>query len=114
MKKWLLVLLISVFVAGCSEFEQVSNEKLQGLRKIWKEPKVAIWYYQGTDDKYHYFKYLDLGINNKYKVSKSEMRISNTFLFTKKQKEWRAMPWGPHVKKVDIVRCSKKQTKERR
>ena len=98
MRKWLYLVLLAVFLAACSQSEQVTKEQLEGISKTWKEPKVAIWYYQGTDEQYHYFKYIDLGINKNYKVVKDEMDVTDPFPYKKDQKEWRVMPWGPHAK----------------
>jgi hypothetical protein len=101
MDKWGYVILLAVFLAACSHPEQVTKEQIEATSQTWKEPKVAIWYYQGTDEKYHYFKYIDLGINNKYKVLKIEMAVTNPFPYTKEQKEWRVMPWGTHAERTN-------------
>ena len=99
MKKWVHLILLAVFLAACSQYEQATQEQLEEASKTWKEPKVAIWYYQGSDGQYHYFRYIDLGINSNYKVAKADMEVANPLPYTKEQKEWRVMPWGPHVKK---------------
>jgi len=97
MNKLILLIFLSFALLGCGEPEQITKSKLLTITKQWKEPKVAIWYYQGTDNSYHYFKYIDLGINKEYKVLKSELIIEKTYSLKTKQEEWHVMPWGPHA-----------------
>ena len=81
---------------GCSYVTTVSKEELFSLTKQWKEPKVAIWYYRGSDNDYHYFVYQDLGITRKYRIRVNELSIENSFLLTNNQRNWRVMLWGVH------------------
>ena len=67
------------------------------ITKVWNEPKVAIWYYKGSDDNYHYFKYADLGINKEYRVVISELELNESYPVRENYKEWWVMPWGPHA-----------------
>ncbi len=65
------------------------------ITKHWREPKVAIWYYTGSDAEYHYFRFIDLGETKDYRVKREEMEIDATYPVSKNQKNWRVMPWGP-------------------
>jgi hypothetical protein len=57
MKKWIVAIIYLFIVVGCAQPETVSKVEIMTLSEKWKEPKVAIWYYKGSDEKYHYFKY---------------------------------------------------------
>ena len=95
MKKLMLPLLISFMLLGCYEPLTVSTPDLMEITKHWKEPKVAIWYYTGSDAEYHYFRFIDLGETKDYRVKRGEMEIDATYPLSKNQKTWRVMPWGP-------------------
>ena len=95
MNKWILVFLVILFVVGCNERRQVTKQELIDLTHQWKEPKVAIWYYTGSDDEYHYFKFNDLGISKEFRIKREELEIINPYTPRKEQQEWRVMPWGP-------------------
>ncbi len=73
------------------------------ISKHWKEPKVAIWYYMGTDNEFHYFRFIDLGVKQDYRVRRDELEIDKIYPLSKKQNEWRVMPWGPQaIMKIKI------------
>lgn len=86
---------IAIFLCGCNDAKLVTSNELMKKTKVWKEPKVAIWYYVGSDEKFNYFYFTDLGVNETYKVLKDQMNIGYNFPLTKNQKEWKVMPWGP-------------------
>lgn len=69
------------------------------ITQHWKEPKVAIWYYTGTDSEYHYFRFIDLDGTKDYRVRREELQIDQPYPLSKKQKDWRVMPWGPQGKR---------------
>ena len=93
----LLYIFIGLIVTGCTQYEHVSKENLIAATEHWKEPKVATWYYQGSDESYHYFNYYDLSINKHYKVSRDEIVINNPYPFGEEKHEMRVMPWGPRA-----------------
>lgn len=93
MKKLILSVFLSFMLFGCNQPLTVSKANLMEITKHWKEPKVAIWYYTGSDAEYHYFRFTDLGDTKEYRVKREEMQIDTPL--TKKQKDWRVMPWGP-------------------
>jgi hypothetical protein len=96
MKKIIIVILTSlIMLLGCNQPLTVSKPELMELSKHWKEPKVAIWYYTGSDEGYHYFKFIDLNDTKDYRVKREEMKIDSPFPVSKNQKDWRVMPWGP-------------------
>ena len=95
-KRFVICLLCAVVATGCSHVETISYSKLLKVSKSWKEPKVAIWYYVGSDDSYHYFHFIDLGISEKYRVKKSEIHF-DTFPLTMDRGSWRVLPWGPRT-----------------
>ena|SRR3989344_2316491 len=97
MKRWLAIFLVLSLAAGCSEPETVTGVQLTELTKHWKEPKVAIWYYLGSDSEYHYFQFHDLGVTNNYRVKRNELSVESSFPLTKERKHWRVMPWGPQA-----------------
>jgi len=97
MKTWAFILFMAMafFVTGCDEFETVSGPQLMETTKYWKEPKVAIWYYLGSDPDYHYFHFKDLGVSKNYRVKRGEIVVESVFLFGKNVEKPRVMPWGP-------------------
>jgi hypothetical protein len=62
--------------------------------KHWKEPKVTIWYYTGSDIEYHYFRFIDLGETKGYRVKREEMQIDAPYPLSKNRKDWRVMLLG--------------------
>lgn len=90
----ILTIFLAVSIMSCSQPSTVSKAELIEITKHWKEPKVAIWYYMGTDNKFHYFRFIDLGVKQDYRVRRDELEIDETYPLTKKQNEWRVMPWG--------------------
>jgi len=97
MRKWLIIIIVIIITAGCDHAQLISKVELINITHIVKEPKLAIWYYQGSDDTYHYFKHSDKGVNEECRVLKSEMIIENEYSLRKNQRDWRVMPWGPHA-----------------
>lgn len=96
MKKLMILAILSfMLLLGCNQPLTVSKADLMEISKHWKEPKVAIWYYTGSDTEYHYFRFIDLGDTKNYRVKRDEMQIDSPKLLTKNQKDWRVMPWGP-------------------
>jgi len=96
-KQILIVLGISIFISGCNKPVEVSLDELIKINKNFKEPKVVICYYTGSDTEYHYFLFQDLGIQQIYKVIKTEINL-NEFKVTKDRQKWLVMPWGIHKK----------------
>ena len=69
--------------------------------KHLKEPKVAIWYYMGSDNDFHYFRFIDLGVKQDYRVRRNELEIPDSYPLGKNQAEWRVMRWGPHARRKE-------------
>jgi len=92
--KYILVVLFSLFLFSCEAPKIIHYSELIEISKTWKEPKVAIWYYQGSDKIYHYFQHRDLGVEDQYIVIKSEFNIQEQVL-SYNPNVWRVMPWGP-------------------
>jgi hypothetical protein len=90
----ILTTFLAVSLISCSQPSTVSKAELMEITTHWKEPKVAIWYYMGTDNKFHYFRFIDLGTKQEYRVRRNELQIDETYRLSKKQNEWRVMPWG--------------------
>jgi hypothetical protein len=93
----ILTILLAVSLITCSQPSTVSKAELIKFTKHWKEPKVAIWYYMGTDNDFHYFRFIDLGVKQDYKVRRDELEIDKIYPLSKEQNEWRVMPWGPQA-----------------
>ena len=89
-----LILALSMFLCGCQETREITYQQLMKRTEEWKEPKVAIWYYMGSDDEYNYFYFQDLNIEETYKVLRDEMHLEHNFPLTKNRKKWKVMPWG--------------------
>jgi len=94
--KYIFLGLLSLFLFGCDEAKEISYSELIELSKTWKEPKVAIWYYQGSDNTFHYFQHIDLGTKDQYAVIKSSFKI-NEQTISKDVNDWLVMPWGPQT-----------------
>jgi hypothetical protein len=102
MKNILLIfclIAISILISSCHEIKEIDKDTLLVKTKTWKEPKVAIWYYTGSDDDFDYFLYQDLGIKEYYKVNKNEniIKEGNRFKPQSNSKKWKVMPWGIHA-----------------
>ena len=93
----ILTIFLAVSLFSCSQPSTVSKAELMEITKHWKEPKVAIWYYMGTDNKFHYFRFIDLRVKQDYRVRRNELEIDGTYSLSQKQTEWRVMPWGPQA-----------------
>jgi len=93
-----IVLLLTLLMQGCDSATQVSYNQLIEKTKSWKEPKVAIWYYVGSDKDFNYFHFHDLNKKEIYKVLKNEMKIEYNFELTKDRNKWKVMPWGVQAK----------------
>jgi hypothetical protein len=96
MKIIIATVLISLSLIGCSHVQTLSKLELERNTSHWKEPKVAIWYYMGSDSEFHYFHFMDIDKSQNFRIKKSELEIEPQFLLTKSFKKWRVMPWGPH------------------
>jgi hypothetical protein len=95
MKRLAGLVFVACLFAGCTNAETVSGPQLIELTKHWKEPKVATWYYVGSNSEYHYFRFYDVGGKRTYRVNKEELPMESIYPITKNRKEWRVMPWGP-------------------
>lgn len=95
MNKWVLLFSLSVMLIGCKEPTSVSRDELMKRTRHWKEPKLALWYYTGSDDDYHYFRFVDLGEMKDYRVKREEMDVDPPRPLSKNENEWLIMPWGP-------------------
>jgi len=94
LNKKVLVIFLALLLAGCNEPQLVTKNELMELTQKWNEPKVAIWYYTGSDDEYHYFRFVDLGETKDFKVRRDELEIKDTYALGTKRQGWRVMPWG--------------------
>ena len=90
-----LLPLVFFVLTGCANAKTVSYSDLKARSESWKEPKVAIWYYQGSDEIYHYFRNQDLGKSEDYRVLRTEKTIEDEFQLNNDQSDWVVMPWGP-------------------
>lgn len=88
-------LILGLLLTGCDEAKLIRKNELLAKTKTWKEPKVAIWYYVGSDEKFDYFVNIDLNQFNSYKVTKHQIEKEQEFPITKDQSKWLVMPWGP-------------------
>ncbi len=95
MNRWIFAVLTSLMLLGCNQPLTVSKAELMDMTQHWKEPKVAIWYYTGTDSEYHYFRFIDIDGTKDYRVRREELQIDQPYPLGKNQKDWRVMPWGP-------------------
>ena len=93
-KTLIIILSIPFFFLACKQVETVSKQQLTEMIKEGKEPKVAIWYYAGTDEDFHYFILHDLDSDVMYRIATSEMEIKDRFPLTDDQKKWKVMSWG--------------------
>ena len=63
------IVLVAISVVSCIPVQTVSKSTLLERTKTWHEPKVAMWYYMGTMDGFHYFEFNDLGVHERYRVA---------------------------------------------
>ncbi len=81
--------------------KEVDVVKLEKLKKQWKEPKGACWYYCGNDKNFDYLAFVDFDLskrkNNlaKYKIKKGHINLLKPFKFSNNKKLWKILPWGP-------------------
>ena len=94
--KYRMLIIIALFsFVGCNKYETIPWNKLSEFTQHWKEPKVAIWYYQGSDNEFHYFHYVDLGVSKYYRVARQELFIDSSYALDNNSRKLRVMPWGP-------------------
>lgn len=94
-KQFFIAILFMALVSGCESPEVISLKKLIELNENYKEPKVVICYYTGSDLTHHYFSFRDLGVNKIYKITKNEIKLDE-FEVTRNRDKWIVMPWGVH------------------
>lgn len=82
---YILTIFLALSLISCSRPSTVSKAELMEITKHWKEPKVAIWYHMGTDNEFHYFRFIDLGVKQDYRVRRDELEIHETYPLSKKQ-----------------------------
>lgn len=93
------------------ESKEVEVEELEKLKKQWKEPKGACWYYCGNDRSFDYIVFVDFDlINNKknmfkYKIKKGYIKLLKPFTHSNNKKKWKVLPWGPkkHMRGVKNI-----------
>ena len=91
----LTCILLMIGISAAVGAEQITRDALMEKTRHWKEPKVAIWYYIGSQNGRDFFQHYDLGISEVYSVATGEIPLPKTLPRTKKQKDWIAMKWGP-------------------
>jgi hypothetical protein len=91
----LTCIFLAVGISGAIGAEQIARDALMEKTRHWKEPKVAIWYYVGSQSGRDFFQHYDLGVSEVYSVATGEIPLPNIFPRTKKQKDWVVMKWGP-------------------
>lgn len=95
MKKTTALILTAILLVACGNVTTLSGKRLMELTHTWKEPEVAVWHYTGSSDRYDYFHYHDLGINQAYRVPSGELSLTQRFPLTNDKRIWVVMPWGP-------------------
>jgi hypothetical protein len=99
MKRHLALLSLTLLLLACKSTITLSGPQLLELTTIVKEPKVAIWYFTGSSDRYDYFYRYDLQISQAYRVPTGEITLTQRFPLTSDRKKWVVMPWGPFRKR---------------
>jgi hypothetical protein len=97
MRKSVGALLSVTLLAGCTATETLTCRALNERSMSWREPKVALWQYQGSHEGFHYFHFVDLplGHRERYRVPSGEIEMSDPFPLTTDRTRWRSLPWGP-------------------
>lgn len=95
MSRWIFAIIMFLMLLGCNQPLTVSKAELMDITQHWKEPKVAIWYCTGSNNEYHYFRFIDLDGTKDYRVRREKLQIDQPYPLSKKQKDWLVMPWGP-------------------
>jgi hypothetical protein len=91
----MMCIFLMIGISAARGAEQITGDALMEKTTHWKEPKVAIWYYIGSQEGRDFFQHYDLGISEVYSVATGEIPLPKTFPRTKKQKDWIVMKWGP-------------------
>lgn len=91
---FLSIILISIF--GCTK--TLTLNELCKKTDADKMLTVAEWYYCGSEDGYHYFYNQEIGFGSgPYRIKENELKLTQTFPFTKDKNQWILLPWGaPH------------------
>jgi len=95
MKKTATLLGIALLLLACGSAITIPGSRLIEQTRQWKEPKVAIWHYTGSSDRYDYFHFHDLNIDQAYRVPTGELTLTQRFPLTQDRSRWVVMPWGP-------------------
>ena len=88
-------LLLTLVVSACNRVEPITKDALIDKTHYWKEPKVAIWYYTGSQNGRDFFQHYDLGVSERYSVESGQIVLPQLFPVTRDQKKWIVMKWGP-------------------
>ncbi len=66
------------------------------INKVWHDSGAtvgllprSVWYYQGSDDRCHYFVRSKMFSDRSYKVAKSEIVVGGAFPLTQTRSEWK-------------------------
>ena len=105
MKKMMTILAFILVLCGC--VSTLTREELKEL--TWKQVgyTVAEWRYMGSKKGYHYFDCTGIVLfeGGVYKIPSSELKVYESFPFTKDQSQWVLLPWGsPHPDNFHLAR----------
>jgi hypothetical protein len=90
MKKIVGLLLIIVGVVGCHEYTELKKEELKSAFIINSSPTFKGYFYQGSDNSFHYFSSKwTLGKDKYFKIPINKLKISEKLRFDRNETELR-------------------------
>ncbi|WP_320815685.1 hypothetical protein [Flavobacterium sp.] len=88
MKKVFGLLLTIIIVLGCNNYTELENEELKSSFIINSSPTFNGYFYQGSDNAFHYFSSKwTIGKDKFFKISTNKLKISDKFKFDRNNAE---------------------------
>ena len=88
MKNTIGILLIFIGLISCQEYTEIKNKELKGAFILNSSPTFKGYFYEGTDNSYHYFvSKWTLSTDKYFKISIEKLKVNEKFRFEKNKSE---------------------------
>ena len=88
MKNLFGILLIVIGLVSCQDYTEIKNEEFKTAFIINSSPTFKGYFYNGTDNSYHYFtSKWKLGKDKYFKISIDKLKVNDKFRFKKDKSE---------------------------
>jgi hypothetical protein len=88
MKKVFGLFLMIIGVLSCNNYKEIENDELKRSFILNSSPSFKGYYYQGTDNTFHYFSSKwTIGKNKYFKISTNDLKVSDKLKFDRNNAE---------------------------